>query len=153
MNLALIQQSRAGWDLLGAEVWALRAGAPCKPPPRSADGWRVLQAALVPQLIEPAGQTQRSLQPDIALEAFAVIAHVLDDIVAPILRQTHHLAHVVADAEHALQLLILRRRLHLVDVGLGDALLFGDQHGKEGPPHDPRPSVIPMSNRRRERLL
>src|SRR5215467_8012850 len=51
---------------------------------RSADRRSVLQAALVPELVQPAGKAQRRLQADIALEAFAVIADILDDVVGPV---------------------------------------------------------------------
>src|SRR5690606_19417247 len=51
---------------------------------RSADRRRVQDAALAPELVEAASQPHRRLQTDIGLEALAVIADQLDDVVGPV---------------------------------------------------------------------
>ena len=64
----------------------------------SADRQAVLQAALGPQRIEPARNLQRRALTDVTLEAFAVIADRLDDVVGPIVAQPERLAELALDA-------------------------------------------------------
>src|SRR6516164_4069747 len=60
----------------------------------SADRRRVHQAALVPQVVDAARQPHRALGAEVALEALAVVAHLLDDAVGPLLVEAEQLAHV-----------------------------------------------------------
>src|SRR6185295_7378677 len=119
----------------------------------SADWRRILQPALAPEFVEAASEPERRLLADVAFEALAVIADLLDDVVGPVLREPSHLTHLVFDAEHAPDFRILGFPLHVVDVGLGDALLLGDQHDVERPADDVAPAVVAMADGRPERLL
>src|SRR5689334_5452091 len=155
VSRAVIEQTlRDGAKRVGAPDPSSGSDAPFWPLlPGSADGRSVLQTALVPQLVQAAGQAQRRLQADIALEAFAVVADLLDDVIGPVLGHAHHLAHVVFHAQHAAHFRILRGGFHLVDIGLGDSLLFGDQHHIERPAHDVGPVVVAMAHGWPQRFL
>src|SRR6185295_140203 len=64
----------------------------------SADWRRILQPALAPEFVEAASEPERRLLADVAFEALAVIADLLDDVVGPVLREPSHLTHLVFDA-------------------------------------------------------
>src|ERR1700704_924469 len=98
-------------------------------PARSADRRRVLNSALVPELVEPAGNPEFRAGADIAVEGFAVIADRLDDPRYPILGEAELFAEITIDAERALQLGLVRFR-HFIDVLLGDAEFLGVNHRK-----------------------
>src|SRR5690606_32344749 len=90
---------------------------------RSADRKRVHQAAFCPECVEAALDLQGAALPDIAFEAFAVVADLLDDVVGP--------GFVEADigsssGRHAQKATHIRAvaLTHLVDVRRGDAKLF-----------------------------
>src|SRR5258706_2779552 len=94
----------------------------------SADRRRVHQAALGPQVVDAARQPDRGLRPEVALEAFAVVADLLDDAVRPLLVQAEQLAGVFRDTEETLHARVLAARLLLVDVRLRQAVLLGLEH-------------------------
>src|ERR1700719_851073 len=82
---------------------------------RSADRRRVLDSALVPELVDTARDLKLGAGADIAIEGFPVIADRLDDLQHPILGDAKRLAEIAVDTEHALELRLIRFR-HLVDV-------------------------------------
>src|SRR5687768_6775210 len=63
-------------------------------PARSADRHRVLQAAVRPERVQAALDLERRAHADVALEDLAVIADLLDDLVAPLIGQAQVRAHV-----------------------------------------------------------
>src|SRR5262249_42555459 len=130
---------------------ALRVTGACRP---SADRRRVHDAALVPERIEASLQAQWRLRPKIALEHIAVIAHLLHDLIGPIGLEAEQLAHIVLlfyteQAAYA----GVRRALHLVDIGLADAVLLRFDHRVERPLHDGEEVRIAAAHRRAEWLL
>src|SRR3984885_965836 len=82
---------------------------------RSADRRSVLDAALVPKLIEAAGDLQRRTGADVAIEGFAVVADRLDDPDHPILGQAELFAEIAVCPERALLFRFVGFR-HLVDI-------------------------------------
>src|SRR6476660_4022538 len=105
-----------------------RARQAASAPITSAQRRGVHQAALGPQVVDAARQRHRRLRPEVAFEAFAVVADLLDDPVGPCGIETEELAGVLRDAEEALDARILVARLLLVDVGLRQSVLFGFEH-------------------------
>src|SRR5687767_13021909 len=87
---------------------------PCSCRNRSAlSDWRgIHQAALVPQPVQPALEAER-LQ--VGVEALAVVAHLLDDVVGPLVVDAEHLADVAGGADEALD----------VRIGAGGLLVDG----------------------------
>src|ERR1700731_4114824 len=77
----------------------------------------VLQPALGPQVVEAAVDLEDRARTDIALEAFAVVADLLDDVEDPRLVDAQRLAHARRHAEDALDRGVLALQ-HLVH-GLG----------------------------------
>src|SRR5690349_20976633 len=125
------RRARHGASPTGAASWAIttRAGG-------LADRRRVHQAALRPQVVDAARQADRCLGAQVALEALAVVAHLLDDAVGPLLVEPEQLAGVFRDAEEALHARVLVGRLVLVDVGLREPFLLGLEHREQRPAHD-----------------
>src|SRR3954468_8905458 len=78
----------------------------------SADRWGVLDAALVPQRIDAAGDLQRRAVADVAVEDFAVVTERLDDVIGPVVAEADALAEGAVGAEQTLNVLVLRS-LHL----------------------------------------
>src|SRR6187455_1011102 len=68
----------------------------------SPDRRGILQTALRPKLVEAALDLERRALADIALEALAVVADLLDDVVDPLLVDTGRLAHAGRDAQDTL---------------------------------------------------
>src|SRR5205085_11069360 len=62
---------------------------------------RVLNSALVPELVEPAGNPQLGAGADVTVKRFAVIADRFDDPRHPILGETELFAEVAVTPEHA----------------------------------------------------
>src|SRR5262249_12728476 len=119
---------------------------------RSAARWRVLDAALGPQLVQPAVDLERRAHADVALKRFAVVADLLDDVNGPILGQAELLTVVAFSSDETLDLRVWR--LHRLVEGLrGNAKLLGIDHGKERPLHDVEPLIVAMPDHRPERLL
>src|SRR6185369_10181792 len=118
-----------------------------------ADRRRVHQAALGPEVDDAARQPDRRLRPEVALEALAVVADLLDDAIRPLLVEAEELAGVFRDAEEALYRGILAARLLRVDVGLRESVLLGFKHREQRPAHDLEPLVVAAPHRRPERLL
>src|SRR5690242_21840801 len=92
----------------------------------------VLQAAVLPQRIQAALDLERRPHADVALEALAVIADLLDDVVGPLLVDAERLAHPGRHAEQTLDAGIVALQ-HFVDVLRGDAVLLGLDHGELAP--------------------
>ena len=72
------------------------------PPPRalrSADRRRVLNSALVPELVEPARDPELGAGADVTIEGLAVIADRLDDPRHPILGHAERLAEIAVGAQ------------------------------------------------------
>src|SRR4029453_6381 len=90
----------------------------------SANGRRVLQAALGPQRVLAALDLEGAAHADVAVEALAVVTDLLDDVVDPLLVDAERLAHAGRDAEDTLDRGILALQ-HLVDVLRRDAVLLG----------------------------
>src|SRR5436853_325831 len=107
----------------------------------SSERWCEPQAAVLPQSVLPAAQAEACLLSKVPLEDLAVIPDLLDRLIRPIRREAVFLAQVVADAEQALDLRDLAL-LHLVDIGLRDAQLFGRDQREVGPAHDVRPLAV-----------
>src|SRR5919106_5139318 len=86
----------------------------CSARKRSAlsDWWGIHQTALVPEAIESALEAERR---EVGVEALAVVAHLLDDVVGPLVVDAEHLADVACGADEALD----------VRVGAGGFLVDG----------------------------
>src|SRR6516162_1076511 len=97
---------------------------------QSADRRSVLDSALVPEIVEPAGKRQLRARANITVKSLAVIADRLDDPTEPILGQPELLAKIAVRAKGSFQIRFVRFR-HLVDVLLGDAKLLGIDHRKQ----------------------
>src|ERR1700730_14133886 len=120
--------------------------------PRSADRRRVLNPALVPELVEPTGNPEFRAGADVTIEGFAVIADRLDDPRYPILGEAELFAEIAIGAEHALELRLVRFG-HVIDVLLGNAEFFGIDHRKQHPFDDIEPLIVAVANHRAERLF
>ena len=116
-------------------------------------GGAYIRPPLVQRLLTPRGSADRRLRAEVALEAFAVVADLLDDPVGPCGIEAEELAGVLRDAEEALDARILVARLLLVDVRLRQAVLLGFDHREQRPADDLEPFVVAASHRRAERLL
>src|SRR4051812_18743637 len=81
----------------------------------AADRRRVLEAALVPEIVETPADTKRRACADVGGEHFAVIADGLHDTHHPVLAQAELFTEIAVGAEYALQLRIVLFPL-LVDV-------------------------------------
>src|SRR5476649_798285 len=103
---------------------------------------REQQAALGPELVAAALQLERRAHADGALEAFAVVSDLLDDVVGPVVGEAHHLAELALDAQDAAHFGVLRLGLHLVDVLGGDAEGFGRDLRVQHPAHDKLPALV-----------
>src|SRR5436190_7607198 len=112
----------------------------------------ILQAALGPQSVRATLDLERAAHADIAIEALAVVADLLDDGVDPFLVEAERLAHAGGDAEDALDGGVVALG-HLVDVGRGDTVFLGLDHGVERPAHDVGELVVAVAHHRPERLL
>src|SRR5579863_4310543 len=95
----------------------------------SADRHRVDQAALGPQIVEPALQLERAAHAEIMVEHLTVIADRLDLVIGPFLVEPERLAHAGGDAEDTLDGGVVAFQ-HVVDILLGDPLLLGLHQGK-----------------------
>src|SRR3979409_1289228 len=119
---------------------------------RSADRRRVLETALVPELVEAAGNSELGAGADIAIKALAVIADGLHDPHHPILGQAELFAEIAVAPQYPFQLRVVRFHL-LVDVLLGNAEFFGRDHREQRPLHDVEPLIVAMAHHWAERLL
>src|ERR1043165_8536213 len=90
---------------------------------------------------------------DIALEALAVIADLLDDLVGPIRIDLELLAHIAFYAQHPANLGIRALRLDLVHILGGDTELLGNDHGVQRPSNDIAPLIVAMPYQRSTRVL
>src|SRR3954468_1274091 len=116
---------------------------------RSTDRRHVEQAALGPQAVVAALETERR---EIDVEAFGVVAHLLDDVIGPAVVEREHLAEVAARADEALDGGVGAPGL-LVDVLRREAELLGLDHGEKRPLDDVEPAVVAMADCRAERFL
>eukprot|EP01026_Neomeris_dumetosa_P064533 TRINITY_DN6151_c0_g1_i2.p2 TRINITY_DN6151_c0_g1~~TRINITY_DN6151_c0_g1_i2.p2 ORF type:complete len:260 (+),score=23.37 TRINITY_DN6151_c0_g1_i2:269-1048(+) len=119
---------------------------------RSTERRSVQDAALRPELVDAPRQLQRRVRTNIAVEGLAVIADALDDVIGELLVEPELLAEIRLLAEHPKHFRIGRAG-HLVDIRLGDAKLFGDDHGVQRPADDIAELVVAMTGHRAERLL
>src|SRR5260370_6235800 len=83
----------------------------------SAPGQRILQPTLRVEVVPATRQLERT---EIGVVILAVIADGLDDVVAPGVVDSEQLAEIALEAEEPAGLGVLRFRLDLVDIGLGD---------------------------------
>src|SRR5512147_1494016 len=74
----------------------------------SADRRRVLDSALVPEVVQAAGNLQLRAGADIAVKGLAVIADGLDDPVEPVLGEAELFAEIAVGAESAFQIRLVR---------------------------------------------
>src|SRR4051812_11771591 len=112
---------------------------------RSADWRRVLNSALVPELVEPAGNSELGARADVAVERFAVIADRFHDPRHPVLGKAELFAEIAVGAKGPLELGLVGFG-HLVDVLLGNAEFFGVNHGKQRPLHNVEPLIVAMAH-------
>src|SRR5262245_61493688 len=119
---------------------------------RSADRWRVLDSALVPEVVQATGDTELGAGADIAVEGFTVVADMLDDTHYPVLGEAELFAEIAVGTKHALEIRFVGLD-HLVDILLGDAQFLGIEHGKQRPFDNVEPLVVAMAHHRAERLL
>src|SRR5581483_3000744 len=82
---------------------------------QSADRRRVLDSALVPELVQSASDLQPGAGADIAIERLAVVTDRLDDAVEPVLGQPELFAEIAVDPKGAFDVRLVGLR-HLVDV-------------------------------------
>src|SRR5690606_30522194 len=115
-------------------------------------GPAVHQAAITPLRVETTLELEGTALSEVALEAFAVVAHGFDDVVGSLLVQAQSLAHARCDAEDALYVGIGAFQ-QLVDVFGCDAVLFGLDHRIECPAHNVEPLRITLSHHGPQGLL
>src|SRR5690606_12836942 len=118
----------------------------------SANRQRVHQAAVLPLRVQAAFDLQRAGAAQVAIEAFSVVADLLDDVVGPGVVDSHALARARRDAQDALHG-GTGALAHLVDVSRSDAVLLGFQHGVQRPLHDVQPAVITLADHGPQGLL
>src|SRR5579863_5441515 len=123
------------------------------PGPLLPERWREDQAAVFPQRVGAARETEGRFCPDITLKDLAIISDLLDRIESPIFRQAHLLPEIVADAEEPLHLGVLRILPHILDIGLGEPEFLGRDRGVEDPFHDVRPLLVALTDDRADRLF
>src|SRR5467141_2120789 len=92
---------------------------------------RVHQSALVPQAVQAALEAERL---EVRVEALAVIADLLHDLVGPPVVHAEQRAQVAARAGEALDRRARALRLR-VDVPRAQAELLGLEHGEQRPLH------------------
>src|SRR5262249_35821663 len=98
----------------------------------SADRRRILDAALGPQVVEPAGEAELGARADVALEHFAVIAYRLDDAHHPVLGQAELLAQIAFGADQPPDVRLVRLE-RLIEGFRRDAEFLGIDHGEVRP--------------------
>src|SRR5208337_2581934 len=105
---------------------------PARRPSAVPDRRRVLDAAGVPQLIEPARDGERRFRAEIALERVPVVADRADDVRRPGILEADLFAEISRrpDEPHDLGLL---RSQRLADRLRADAELLGVKHGEMDP--------------------
>src|SRR5262249_57911650 len=77
--------------------------SPRPPALPSADRWRVLDSALVPEVVQAAGDRELGAGADVTVEGLAVISDMLDDADHPVLGEAELFAEIAVTAEHALE--------------------------------------------------
>src|SRR5580704_17941806 len=116
------------------------------------DRRRVLNSALVPEIVPFAGNAELGTRADRALEHFAVIADLPDDAHHPISGQPQLFAEVALNSHQPLDLGLLR--FQRIIYGLRrDTELLGIDHGEMRPLDDIEPLIVAMAHGRPERLL
>src|SRR5436305_148787 len=113
---------------------------------------REQQAAILPQPVLAARQTEPRAFAEMALEDLAIISDLLDRLIGPVGGEAVLLSEIVADAKQAFDLRHLAF-LHLVDVRLRDTELFGGDQREKSPAHDMRPLAVVLAHQRADRLL
>ncbi|MNQ77655.1 hypothetical protein D3C85_925390 [compost metagenome] len=102
--------------------------------------------------IQAALDLQRTALAHVALEALAVVAHLLDDVVGPLLVQPQVGAAAGRDAQDALDVGVGALGL-LVHVLGRHAVFFGFDHRRQRPAHDVQPGIVALAHERTQRLL
>src|SRR5579883_3449763 len=120
---------------------------------RSLERWAVEQAALGPQLVAAALQLEGRTHADGALVALAVVPHLLDDVVGPVVGQPHHVAELAFDAQDAADFGVGRLGLHLVDVLRSDAERLRSDLRVQNPAHDQLPALVAPARHRTLRIV
>src|SRR5216684_2639250 len=113
---------------------------------------RVLDPPLGPQAVETAADAELRAWPDVAVEALAVVADLLDDAHHPVLGQAELLAVGAFGADEPPDLR-LGRFQRLIDILGGDAELLGVDHREVHPLDDVEPLIVAVPHRRSKRLL
>src|SRR3546814_4394894 len=93
---------------------------------------RIQRAALGPLLVHTAIQLERAALADVTLEALAIIADLLEDVVAPLLVDAEVLAHARGDTQDALDVRVVALQL-VIDVLRGDAVFLTLDHCVQRP--------------------
>src|SRR5579875_2973973 len=108
-----------------------------------ASAWRhgIHQATMGPQGVEATLEAKRCLEPDIALEDFAVIADLFDRVVCPAIGKPQLLAEPFIGAEEAPGGWVVALQ-HRIDIGCRYTLLFRFDEGIENPLHIREPVEI-----------
>src|SRR6266404_3695852 len=109
----------------------------------------VHQSALVPQAVQAALEAERF---EVRVEALAVVADLLHDLVGPLVVHAEQRAQVAARAGEALDRGVRAFRLR-VDVPRAQAELLGLEHGEQRPLHDVEPAVVAVPHGGSQRLL
>ena len=81
---------------------------------------------------------------NIALKDLAVVTHVFDDIVCPIIAEAQLFALATLNAQETLYFGIFGT-LHLIDIGLRDALFLCRNRRVEDPSNDIGPLVVTLT--------
>ena len=113
---------------------------------------RVENSAVRPQVVVAAREADGRLGADVALVDLAVVAHALDDVVGPVLREAEHATQVAFLTEKALDLGVVRF-LHGVDVLGSEAEFLGDDERVAHPAGDVAPYVVAVAHDGAEGLL
>src|SRR5437879_6035166 len=103
----------------------------------------VHQSALVPQAVQAALEAERL---EVGVEALAVIADLLHDLVGPLVVHAEERAQVAARADETLDRRVRAFRLR-VDVTRVQAELLGLEHGEQRPLHQVDPAVVDVMTR------
>src|ERR1700759_4499284 len=135
---------------MSAMRMTVKIGGAANPPRRrlrSLERNGVLQAALGPERVQTTLQLERARLADIAFEDFAVIAGRLERGLHPLVVEAKPRAEIAGHAEQALHGRRGRFR-HLVDIGLGHALLFGLEQAVMQPGDDVAPDLVTIPRER-----
>src|SRR5829696_2240249 len=142
--------SSATWNTIRRTV-AFRQGSAMRG--RSADRQRVLEAALVPEVVQAARKAERLRAEELVID-LAVIADRLDRVERPRIVEAELSAEIALEPEEAAHRRVLGvAALDLIDIGLGDPKFLGGQQDVVHPLQDVRPLVVALAGVDAQRLL